>query len=425
MTIVLMGSLFLLLILGFPIFITLILPSIIVLLEYFSSIDTLVIAQRMVMGVSKFSLMAIPFFMYCADVMSNGDIGSKLIKMSKTLVGHIRGGLAITTVLTCLIFGAISGAGSAAVVAIGTLVYKPLLESNYGQKFSVGVILSSSTLSMLVPPSIAYVLYATITGDSVAVLFMSGLQAGILFGLAFIVYAFIYAKRKNIEKQKRATFKESIIAIKDAGWALGLPAVILIGIYGGFFTPTEAAAVAAMYAILVEMIIYKSISFKKLIEISINSGKTISMLMVLIAAGSILSWVMTVGQIPQAFASMLSGTSTLFVLLFVNIVFLISGMLIDVNSAIIVLTPIIYPAAIKAGIDPVHLATIIVANLSIGMLTPPFGLNIFVATSALKTPYEKIVPGLIPFIILSLVILLIITYIPAVSLFLPRVLLGY
>ncbi|HOM42760.1 MAG TPA: TRAP transporter large permease, partial [Bacillota bacterium] len=425
MTGTLMSLLFLILGFGFPIFMALIVPSIITLISYFPSIDPMVVPQRMVTGIDKFSLMAIPFFMYCADVMSEGEIGKKLINLTKTLVGHLPGGLSIATVLACLIFGAISGAGTAAVIAIGALVFKPLMENGYGEKFSLGVILSSSTLAMLIPPSIAYVLYATITGDSIAVLFMSGLEAGAIFGLAFMIYSYYYAKKNKVPLQPRATFREVIAAFKDAFWALGLPAVLLFGIYGGLFTPTEAAAVAAMYAIIVEMLIYKSIDFKKLIKVSINSGKTISMLMILIAAGSVLSWVMTAAQIPQQISAMMGGSSKLVVLLIINVIFLIAGMLIDTNSAIIVLTPLIYPAAMMVGIDSVHLATIIVANLAIGMLTPPFGMNLFVATAVFKTPYDRVIPGVIPFIVISILVLLLVTYIPATTLLLPRVLLGY
>lgn len=420
-----MIMLFAMLGLGFPIFMTLIVPSTVTLLQFFNTIDPMVVAQRMVTGINKFSLMAIPFFMYCADVMSEGEIGKKLIKLTKTLVGHLPGGLAMATVLACLIFGAISGAGSAAVIAIGALVYGPLIESKYGEKFSLGVILSSSTLAMLIPPSIAYVLYATITGDSIGVLFLSGLEAGVIFGLAFMVYSYFYAKKHKVPLQPKATPKEIVAAFKEAFWALGLPAVIIFGIYGGLFTPTEAAAVAAMYSIIVEMLIYKSIDLKKLYKISVNSGKTIAMLMILIAAGSVLSWVMTAAQIPQQLASALGGSSKFMVLLIVNIIFLIAGMLIDPNSAIVVLTPLVYPISQAVGIDSVHLATVIVSNLAIGMLTPPFGLNIFVATAVFKTPYDRIVPGLIPFIILSLIILLFVTYVPAASLLLPKVLLGY
>jgi len=331
----------------------------------------------------------------------------------------------MATVLACLIFGAISGAGAAAVVAIGLVVLGPLMQAGYDTDFSVGLILSSSTLAMLIPPSIAYVLYATITGASVGVLFISGLGAGVIFGLAFMIYSYFYAKKHRIPLEKKVTLSEAMASIKESIWALGLPIVIIGGIYSGLFTPTEAAAVAAMYAIFVEMVIYKSIDLKKLYEISVHSGKTIAMLMILIAAGSVLSWVMTAAQIPQAMVNLLGGSSKTVVLLVINIVFLMAGMLIDPNSAIIVLTPLVYPVAQAVGIDTVHLATIMVLNLAIGMLTPPFGLNIFVATGVFKIPYEKIVQGLMPFIAISLVVLLIITYVPGTALWLPRILYGY
>lgn len=417
--------LFVFLFLGFPIFLTLIISSAATFLHFYSNLDPGIISQRLVMGIDKFSLMAIPFFIFAAEVMSEGEIGKKLVKLTKTLVGHLRGGFAIAVVLACLIFGAISGAGSAAVVAIGTLVYKPMIESKYGDKFSLGVVLSSSTLAMLIPPSIAYVLYATVTGASIGVLFMSGLQAGIFVGLVYTVYCYIYAKKYNIPLEPKATVKEAMVSIKSALWALGLPIVIIVGIYGGVTTPTEAAAIAAVYAIFVEMFVYKSINLKKLIDISVSSGKMIAMLMVLIAAGSVLSWVMTTAQVPQTLARLLGGSSKIVVLIIINAIFLVAGMLIDPNSAVIVLTPLIYPTAQVVGIDVVHLATIIVFNLAIGMLTPPFGLNIFIGSAVLKTSYEKTVSGVLPFILLSIVILILVTYIPALSLWLPKVLLGY
>ncbi len=425
MAIFLLFVLFLFLLLGFPIFFTLIISSTAGLLRFYSNIDPAIVAQRFVMGIDKFSLMAIPFFIFAAEVMAGGEIGKKLINLTKTLVGHLRGGFAIAVILACLIFGAISGAGSAAVVAIGALVYKPLIESGYKDKFALGVILSSSTLAMLIPPSIAYVLYATVTGASIGVLFMSGLQAGAVVGLIFMAYSFVYAKRHDLPLEPKATFKEALEAFRTAIWALGLPAVIIFGIYGGVFTVTEAAAVAAVYAIFVEIVIYRSIDLKEFIKISVNSGKMIAMLMVLIGAGSVLSWVMTTAQVPQTLANLIGDSPKIVVLLIINAIFLIAGMVIDPNSAVIVLTPLIYPASQAVGIDPVHLATIIILNLAIGMLTPPFGLNIFIGAAVLKTSYETTVSSLIPFIIISVAVLLIITYIPALSLWLPRVLLGY
>ncbi len=421
MSIVLITLILGLLVLGLPIFLTLIIPSAVVVAGM-PAIDATIVMQRMVVGLDKFSIMAVPFFMYCADVMSEGQIGKRLINLTRTWVGHLPGGISIATVVACLIFGAVSGAGSAAVVAIGGLVFGLMQQGKYDEKFSVGLILTSSTLAMLIPPSIAYVLYATITGDSISELFMSGLQTGILVGLVYIVYSIIVAKRRKTPLLEKASWKERFTALKDAAWALGLIVVILGGIYGGIFTATEAAAAAAVYAIIVEVFIYRSMNLKQLIHVSVKSGKTIAMLIVLIAAGSVLSWVMTVMQIPQQLITIMGGASSATILLFINLVFLIAGMFVDPNSAVIVLTPLVYPLAMTAGVDSVHLATIIVLNLAIGMLTPPFGLNLFVGTNVFKKSFGDTVIGSLPFIVLTFCILILVTFIPDLAIFLPRML---
>ncbi|MGM0437935.1 MAG: TRAP transporter large permease [Bacillota bacterium] len=423
MAILLLSLLFGFLIMGLPIFLNLMATGLITLVSFFP-MDPLVLIQRGIGGVNKFSLLAIPFFLLAAQIVSEGEIGERLIKLAKTLVGHLPGGLALTTVVTCMIFGAISGAGAAAVVAIGSIVYPALTKSDYGEKFSMGLILSSSSIAMLVPPGIAMVLYAILTGNSIANLFIAGLGVGVLLGLGFMIYSYIYAKKHDIVLEERATLGELWDALKEGIWALGLPVIIIGGIYSGVFTPTEAAGVSVAYAAFVEMVIYKDISVKELFEIACKAGNTIAMIMILIAAGSIISWVMTIGQLPQMVVGLLSGANNIVILLLLNVVFLIAGMFIDPNSAIIVLTPLVYPLTRVLGIDPIHFGMIIVLNLSIGMITPPFGLNIFVATGAFDIGYERIVSGILPFIIINLVILMLITFVPQISLFLPRLLLG-
>lgn len=423
MAIILMAILLLFLLLGTPIYMTLILPSITALSS--TGTDGMIIIQRLIGGLDKFSIMAVPFFMYCADIMSAGEIGKRLVNLTKAFLGHLPGGIAIAAVAACTIFGAISGAGTAAVVAVGGLVYILMHDGRYEDHFSVGLIVTSSTLAMLIPPSIAYVLYSNITGDSIAVLFMSGLQAGLIFCLALMVFCFAYARVKKLSTLPKTNLRERLRALKEGGLSLGMIVIILGGIYGGLCTATEAAALAAVYAIFVEVLIYRSISIRELFRISVRSGRTIAMLMILIAAGSVLSWVMTAMQIPQMMVALMGNSSKALVLLAINIIFLIAGMFIDPNSAIIILTPLIHPIAASVGINSVHLATVIVINLAIGMLTPPFGLNIFVGTSVFKKPYAEVVSGIIPFIIISIILLLLFTYIPGLSLAMPGWLLGY
>ncbi len=422
MTAVLLILLFGLLILGAPIYMTLVLSSAGAML-YGGGMNAVAIIQRMTAGIDKFSIMAVPFFMFCADIMSHGEIGKRLINVCKAFFGHMHGGLAIATTIACLIFGAISGAGSAAVVAVGGIVYVLMKEGNYDERFSLGLILTTSTLAMLIPPSIAYILYANITGDSINTLFMSGLGGGIIFGLLLCIYSYVYARIKKIPVLPKASIGERLKALKESLLSLGMIVIILGGIYGGICTATEAAAIACVYAVVIEMFVYRSISIKELFRVSVKSAQTISMLMILIAAGSVLSWTMTVMQLPVLLTNLLSGASWLTVFLLINMIFLIAGMFIDPNSAIIVLVPLIFPMAQAVGINSVQLGTVMVINLAIGMLSPPFGLNIFVGTSVFKKSFSEIVPGLFPFIALSVIVLLLFTLLPELSLFLSKLML--
>lgn len=419
MTVVLIIFLFGFLALGVPIYMTLVLSSTAAMMTGMPIAQEAII-QRMIAGIDKFSIMAIPFFMFCADVMSAGEIGKRLVNVCKAFFGHMYGGIAIATTVACLIFGAVSGAGSAAVVAIGGIVYILMKEGNYDDKFSLGLILTTSTLAMLIPPSIAYILYANITGDSISGLFMSGLGAGCIFGVIICVYCYIYARIKKIPLLPKKSWAERLKALKESLLSLGLIAVILGSIYGGICTATEAAALGCVYAIVIEVIVYRAITFQGLLKLAAKSACTISMLMILIASGSVLSWVMTVMQLPQQLVSALGSTSWLGVFLLINVIFLVAGMFVDPNSAIIVLVPLIYPVAQQVGIHSIQLATVMVINLAIGMLTPPFGLNIFVGTSVFKKSFSDLVPGLIPFILLSLAVLILFMMIPGLSLFLIK-----
>lgn len=398
---------------GVPVFLALVIPSFIVLNIYLPHMEPEVLIQQMVGGVNSFSILAIPFFILAADIISNGQIGKRLMNLANALVGYFPGGLALATIVTCLFFGAISGAGSAAVVAIGGLVYPILVEKGYKPTFAIGLILSSSSLAMLIPPSIAMILFSTMApAASVKDLFSGGMIVGFLIALAFMIYSITYAVRHKIEREKFVGFKEMGRILLKAGWALGLPAIILLGIYMGLTTVTEAAAIAVAYALFVEAIIYKGMNIKGFFDIAAKSGLVIGMLLVLIAAGNTISYVMTVAGLPQYINSLFGDYSVGIVLIILTVIFLIAGMFIDPNSAVVILVPLVTPIAFALGIDPIHLGIIVVLNLTIGMTTPPFGLNIFIAQGVFKLPYEKIIPGLLPFIVISIVMLLLITYVP-------------
>lgn len=405
---------------GFPIFIALIISGALPLLIFYQSITPTVIIQRIISGIDVFSLLSIPGFILAAEIMGRGQISKRLINFAKNLVGHLPGGLAISVILTCLIFGAISGSATAAIVAIGALVYPVLLEDGYGQPFSVGLILSASTLAMLIPPGIAMILYSTITNNSVGKIFMGGLGAGIVLAALLSVFCVYYSIVNKIPRGKRSTFKELIMSFRESIWALGLPVIVIGGIYGGFFTATEASCLAVVYVIIVETLIYRNLNFKEFWRLAAKSGADTAMIFMLIAGGSLLSWVLTISQVPQSIAASLAVFPKLALFLLINVVFLVAGMFVDPNSAIIVLVPLLYGIGVNSGIDPLQLGIIITLNLAVGMLTPPFGLNLFVGSQVLKVSYTDAVKGSIPYIIIMIIGLILVTLIPSISTWIPN-----
>ncbi|MBT2686023.1 TRAP transporter large permease [Bacillus sp. ISL-37] len=410
------------LLIGVPVFMAMIIPSLIVLSHSFPNMDVDIILQQMVGGVNSSSILAIPFFIFAADIISNGQIGKRLVNLGNTMVGFLPGGLAMGTVITCLFFGAISGTGSAAIVAIGGIVYPVLIEKGYKPQFVIGLILASSSLAMLIPPSIALILYSTVAPQaSVGNLFSGGLLIGALVGAAFMIYCLIYAIKNKIPREPFVGFKKIGQSILEAGWSLGLPIVILAGIYMGFTTITEAAALAVAYAVVVEVFVYKGLKLSQLWDVALKSGVVIGMLLVLIAAGKAVSYVMTIGGLPQMITELFGDYSLIIVMLIITLIFLITGMFLDPNSAIIILVPLITPVAFALGVDPVHLGLIIVLNLTIGMITPPFGLNIFIAQGTFKIPYAQILPGLVPFIAIAILLLLFVTYLPDLVMWFPEI----
>lgn len=408
-----------LLIVSAPIFLSILAPTFLSLELFGPPVPPMVLAQRMVQGINKFNLLAIPLFIFAADVISRGQIGERLVRLVESLVGHISGGMAIATIIACGLFGAISGVGAAAIVSIGPIVYPTLIRQGYSRGFAVGLILSASTLAMLIPPGVAMILYSLQTNASVGQVFLSGLSAGIILILLLALYAYVYAKRHDIGRAAREDWRERGRRTMRAFWALGLPIIIFVGIYGGYFTPTEAAAAACVYAIVVETLIYRQLKLRELFNLSAESSTVIAVLLILVAAGSTMTFYMTLQQVPQMIGSLLAEASPITILLVINVIFLIAGMLIDPNSAIIILTPLIAGVARAAGIDDVHLGAIIVMNIAIGMITPPFGLNIFIGITTFRVSYLEVVKSTLPFVCIALIGLAIVTYVPQAVLLLP------
>lgn len=405
---------------GAPIFLGLLAPTIFAFEYYMPAIPSLVIPQKMVDGINTFSLLAVPLFIFAADIISRGAIGARLMGMVESYCRHIRGGLAIASVVACTIFGAMSGIGPAAIVSIGPIVYPALVRQGYSREFSVGLIVSASTLSMMIPPGVSMILYALTTNTSVGRVFLAGLGSGLVFMLMLCIYSYVYAYMRDIATTSRAPWTERWVKTKESIFALGMPVTIIGGIYGGIATPTEAAAFACVYAIIVECFIYKSMSLRDVLRISNQSAGTVSILLILVAAGTVLGYLMTITQVSQMITSVLGQNSAFQLLLLVNVVFLISGMLIDPNTLVIVLVPLVFPALVQAGVDPIHFGAVVIANLAVGMLSPPFGLNLFIAITTFRLSYISVVRAIIPFILIMLVLLIFITYIPQISLFFPN-----
>ncbi|MEG1492381.1 MAG: TRAP transporter large permease [Oscillospiraceae bacterium] len=407
---------------GVPIFMSLS-GSAALSLGIFSDLDLVVVIQRMIAGLNKFSLMSIPFFILAANLMGEGGISKRIIKLANVFVGHISGGLGMVAILASLFFGAISGSAPATVVAIGAILYPALKANNYGTRYSTGVITAAGSLGIIIPPSVTMIVYGTVTGASVGALFIAGFGAGVIYALIYMIYTYIHAKRHpEIIRQPKTTWPEKWDAIKGSAWGMGVPIIILGGIYGGIFTPTEASAVAVIYSLFVSMVIYREMSFKDLINCIKKSAIATVQIMVLMAGACVFAWILTSEGITVIIAdAILKISSNKYVIfMLMNIILLVAGMFLDGASIVTILGPLFFPIAMAAGIDPIHLGIVMVVNCAIGMFTPPFGLNLFVASSITDQPVMKVARGAVPFIFLSIIALLLITYIPEISLWLPR-----
>lgn len=416
----------LMLVLGFEMLLVLGVPALMVKEFFYGTLPDPVAVQKIVGGINHSTLLAIPFFIFAAELMGDGQIARRLTAMADAFLRHFRGGAGYTTIGGSLAFGSVSGSAPATVAAMGRMVYPEMRKNGFSDKFSLGLVASSAETSLLLPPSITFIIYGWMTGTSVAKLFLAGIVPGFVLALSFAVLVALEARKSGIEKGERASWSERLQSISRAKWALGMPAIILGGIYSGYFTPTEAAAVSVIYAILVESLIFRNLTFRKLFDITERAALSTAIIFILLALGGLLSYFITLAQVPNtilAFINHLDAGPLVF-LIVVNVVFLVVGMFIDPNSALLILVPPLYPVAMALGIDPVHFGVIVTLNITIGMITPPFGLDLFVASSTLQKPVMLIVSGIGPFVLANLATLMVITYIPPVSTFLPNLLLG-
>lgn len=411
-----------LLLLGFPIYI-LLLATAACALTFFMDMPLVVIHQAMYGAVDKFALLALPFFLFAGEVMAVGGMSRRIIDWCMAVIGRVRGAQALTSIGAATVFGAISGSSTATVAAIGRLTYPPL-RSAYGIKFSTGVISATGAIDVLIPPSIGMILYSIGAEQSVPELFIAGVLPGLLLAGLYAAYVLYYVRRHDIHDTQPTSLRRFVQVTRSSFWSLGAPAVILGGIYGGVFSPTEAAGIACAYGILITKFVYRELSWKDLWNVGVNSMYLTAQIMIIVAAAAVFSWVLTVHGVPQAaveFARSLVD-SPWKVLLMLNLFLLIVGCFIDPSSAILILTPLLVPICRAYGIDLVHFGIIMTMNLAIGMFHPPFGINIFVVQALTRAPVGAVYLGVIPFVILATVALLIITYVPWLSLFLTRIL---
>ena len=406
------------LVLNFPMVIPMVAAPLAVMIGYMPNMDLSMACQQLIAGVSSTVLLSVPMFILAADIMCAGTTTKRLLDLVETFVGHIHGGMAITTATTCTMFGAISGSTQATVVAIGKPMRQRLLGLGYKDSDSAALIICSAIIALLIPPSISMIMYAVVTGTSVGDLFIAGVVPGILMLLFFAVYSYIFARMKKMPMQPKATWAQRAAAFKRAIAPLGFPVIIFVGIYSGFFSPTEAAAIAVLYALILELFVFRSIKVKDLKAISLSTAVVTSAVFVLVAGGALFSWVISYAQIPQMLTGAILGDapSALQILVTVTVFFFIGCMFVDSLVVIIILSPIFYALAVQAGIDPIHLGIIITLQAAVGSVTPPFGCNIFTACAIFNRPYLDMVRGLPPYLIMLIAISVLIILFPQLSL---------
>ena len=405
---------------GLPIFAALA-AAVAVTLYFFGAIDPVIVPMRMFEGMNNFTLMAIPFFILAAELMRIAGLSQRLIDLANVLVGWLPGGLAAAAVVACLLFGSISGSSPATVVAIGSIMFPALVAAGYDKRFSIGLLATAGTIGPIVPPSIALIIYGAVTGTSIGRLFAAGFLPALLVGTILISYCMVYAARRGYPRSPLPSGPEVFAALRKAGWGLGLPVVLLGGIYSGIFTPTESAAVACFYGLVVGTLIYRSIGLRDIILILRNAGLTSATLLLITAGAAAFSWLLSMTGAPAQLTGQVLGMTDnpVAVMALFNVAMLVAGFFMDPASAIIVLSPLLQPIAAQVGVDSVHFGIITLVNFSVGMITPPVGLNLFVAMAIANMSLGEVFRGCLPFIVLMLVALIVLTYVPWFSMALP------
>lgn len=419
--IILFATLFIFILLSVPVGISIGLSTIITV--YFASdIDLSTIIQKVFSSLDSFAIMAIPFFMFAGLIMGRGGISRRLLDFANALVGWMVGGLAMVTTVTSMFFAAISGSGPATVAAIGSFMIPEMEKKKYGIGFAAGLTAAAGTIGVIIPPSIPFILFGVVGEVSIGDLFIAGILPGIFIGLILMITSFFLIKKKGeaSEEMEKISFKKVLKTGWEAKWSLLTPIIILGGIYGGIFTPTEASVVAVVYGLIVGGFVYRELKWKEIYESTLETLRLMGATLYMIGLSVAFSFLLTVERIPSTIAEAIINFSDnpIVIMLLINLFLLIVGAFVDAVASIVILTPILLPIVVEIGIDPVHFGIILVANLAIGYITPPVGVNLFVASAVGKTNIETVIRGILPFFIALLVSLIVITYYPSLSLIL-------
>ncbi|WP_045393437.1 TRAP transporter large permease [Falsirhodobacter sp. alg1] len=421
MTWAIFGTMIVLLLLGFPMMIPLVAGSLIGFVMLFgglSQVDTMV--QQILGGIRPASLIAVPMFIFAADIMTRGQSATRLIDLVMVFVGHLKGGLAIAAAGACTMFGAVSGSTQATVVAVGGPLRPRMLKAGYSDSFILALIVNASDIAFLIPPSIGMIIYGVVSGTSISELFIAGIGPGLLILVLFSIYSYIYAVRNNVPALPKASWVERRRAVKRALWPLGFPVIIIGGIYCGIFSPTEAAAACVLYALFLEVAVFREMGLKQLYATSKSTGLITAVVFILVGAGAAFSYVISFAQIPQDIMAGIGidGMGQYGVLFTISIAFFIGCMFVDPIVVILILVPIFAPVVSSAGLDPVLVGTIITLQVAIGSATPPFGCDIFTAIAVFKRPYWEVIRGTPPFIFILLSVAVLMIFFPQIALFL-------
>ncbi|MFV0347641.1 MAG: TRAP transporter large permease [Halodesulfovibrio sp.] len=420
---VLLGSFLLMTFLGVPVAFSLGL-SVSLILFLFLDMPQVMITQNIYSGVDSFSFMAVPFFMLAGSFMSAGGVTKRLVNFAQAMVGSFTGGLAQAVAVSGMFFAAISGSSAATTAAIGSTMVNEMEQKGYRRELATGIVAAGGTVGIVIPPSITLVVYGVIAGTSIGDLFVGGVVPGLLMGISMCVVSWWLAKKEGIPAEGAFSFANLFKAFRDSFWALMTPVIIIGGIYGGVFTPTEAAAVAAMYGIFVGMFIYKELKLKDFPKIIFDAVIGTTLIMFIVGAAKVFGWMLTNLEIPHhigAYVVSLTSSPFLF-LIMMNVLLLIIGTMINASAAVVILTPIFLPVALQLGIDPLFFGVLMVVNLAIGCITPPVGLDLFVASAICKVPLERVMKASLPYLYALLGVLLVLTSLPILTTFLPSML---